>query len=156
MYIDYLCNNPEYVEIVAKWIYSEFVVESEMSLKKLEEINEYFKNTKLTTFPITLIAVVNNECVGTVSIYENDLKTQTELSPWLASLYVNSCYRGQGIAEKLINKVQEVVKHLGFKTLYLRTEHTSEYYKRLGWEYVYKTYDEKGEETEVLRISINN
>lgn len=65
-------------------------------------------------------------------------------------------YRGQGIAEKLINKVEEVVKGLGFKTLYLRIEHTSEYYRRLGWEYVYKTNDEKGQETEVFRISVNN
>ena len=60
------------------------------------------------------------------------------------------------IAEKLINRVQEVVKGLGLKTLYLRTEHTSEYYRRLGWEYVYKTNDEKGQETEVFRISVNN
>ena len=156
MHIDYLCNKPEYVKTVSNWIYSEFVVESEKSLKKLEEINEHFNNTKLTYFPITLIAVVNDECVGTISIYENDLKTQTDLTPWLASLYVSPYYRCQGIAEKLINRVQEVVKDLGFKTLYLRTEYTSEYYRRLGWEYVYKTHDEKGQETEVFRISINN
>jgi len=156
MYIDYLCNHIEYVETVSIWIYSEFVVKPEKSLKKLEQIIEYFKNTNLTSFPITLIAVADNKCVGTVSIFENDLKNQNDLTPWLASLYVSPYYRGQGIAEKLINRVQEVVKGLGFKTLYLRTEHTSEYYRRLGWEYVYKTHDEKGQETEVFRISVNN
>jgi len=156
MYIDYLCNHPEYVETVANWIYSEFVVKSEKSFKKLEQIIEYFNNTNLTSFPITLIAVADNKCVGTISIFENDLKTQNDLTPWLASLYVSPYFRGQGIAEKLINRVQEVVKGLGFKTLYLRTEHTSEYYKRLGWEYVYKTNDEKGQETEVFRISVKN
>ena len=56
----------------------------------------------------------------------------------------------------MINRVQEVVKGLGVKTLYLRTEHTSGYYKRLGWEYVYKTHDEKGQETEVFKISVNS
>jgi predicted N-acetyltransferase YhbS len=156
MYIDYLCNHPEYVETVASWIYGEFVVKSEKSLKKLEQIFEYFKNTNLTSFPITLIAVVDNKCVGTISVFENDLKNQNDLTPWLASLYVSPHYRGQGIAERLINRVQEVVKGLGFKTLYLRTEHTSEYYRKLGWEYVYKTNDEKGQETEVFRISVNN
>lgn len=156
MYIDYLCNHPEYVETVANWIYSEFVVKSEKSLQKLEQIIEYFKNTNLTSFPITLIAVAENKRVGTISIFENDLKIQNDLTPWLASLYVSPQYRGQGIAEKLINRVQEVVKGLGFKTLYLRTEHTSEYYRRLGWEYVYKTNDEKGQETEVFKISVNN
>lgn len=57
---------------------------------------------------------------------------------------------------KLINKVKKIVKELGYKTLYLRTEHTSEYYRKLGWEYVYKTQDEKGQETEVFRISVNH
>lgn len=156
MYIDYLYNHPEYIEIVANWIYNEFVIESEKSFEKLKQIIEYFKNTNSTYFPITLIAVINAECVGTISIFENDLKNQNELTPWLASLYVSPYYRGQGIAEKLINRVQEVVKGLNFKTLYLRTEHTSEYYRRLGWKYLYKTHDEKGQETEIFRISLNN
>lgn len=85
MYIDYLCNHPEYVETVSNWIYSEFVVESEKSFIKLQQIIEYFKNTNSMTFPITLIAVADNECVGSVSIFENDLKTQNDLTPWLAS-----------------------------------------------------------------------
>lgn len=71
-------------------------------------------------------------------------------------MYVSPYYRGQGIAEELINRVQEVVKGLRFKTLYLRTENASEYYRRLGWEYVHKTHDEKGQETEVFKISVNN
>ncbi|SKC54551.1 GNAT family N-acetyltransferase [Maledivibacter halophilus] len=156
MYIDYLCNYPEYVETVANWIHNEFVIESEKSLKKLDLITEYFKKTNVKSFPITLVAVIDSECVGTISIFENDLKTQDNLTPWLASLYVRPNYRSQGIAEKLINRVREVVKGLGFETLYLRTEHTSEYYKKLGWEYVYKTHDGKGQETQVFRISINN
>lgn len=156
MYIDYLCNHSKYAETVSNWIYGEFVVESEKSLKKLEQIIEYFQNTNLTSFPITLIAIADNECVGTISIFENDLKTQNELTPWLASLYVTPYYRGEGLAVKLINKVKKIVKELGYKTLYLRTEHTSEYYRKLGWEYVYKTQDEKGQETEVFRISVNH
>jgi N-acetylglutamate synthase-like GNAT family acetyltransferase len=122
----------------------------------LDKVIEYFGHTQLKSFPITLIALVDGECAGTVSIFENDLKIQRELTPWLASLYVNPHYRGKGIAKELINKVQQVVKELGFKELYLRTEHTSEYYRRLGWNFVYKTHDEKGKETEVFKIIMNN
>ncbi len=155
VYIDYLYNHPEHINTVANWIYSEFVVKASGTLS-LDKVLEYLANTKLTSFPITLIAVIDGECAGTVSIFENDLKTQRDLTPWLASLYVNPHYRGKGIAKELINKVQQVVKELGFKELYLRTEHTSEYYRRLGWEFVYKTHDEKGQETEVFKIFINN
>lgn len=42
------------------------------------------------------IAVSDNECLGTVSIFENDLQTQKDLTPWLASLYVSLDYRGRG------------------------------------------------------------
>jgi len=152
VYIDYLCNCTEHINTVSKWIHSEFVVKTGGSLS-LGEVVEYLSNTNTTTFPITLVAVIENQCVGTISIFENDLKTQKELTPWLASLYVSELYRGQGIAEKLINRVQEIIKELGFETLYLRTEHASEYYKRLGWEFVYKTKDEKGQETEVFKIT---
>lgn len=155
MYIDYLCNHPEHINTVANWIYDEFVIKAKGTLS-LGTVIEYFGNTQLKSFPITLIALVDGECTGTVSIFKNDLKTQRDLTPWLASLYVNPHYRGKGIAKELINKVQQVVKELGFKELYLRTEHTSEYYRRLGWNFVYKTHDEKGQETEVFKISINN
>jgi N-acetylglutamate synthase-like GNAT family acetyltransferase len=153
MYIDYLYNHPEYIKIVSSWIHSEFVVKAKGSLN-LEKVAEYFSNTNIESFPITLIAIIDNECIGTVSIFQNDLKTRKDLIPWLASLYVNSDYRGQGIGEMLINQVKKVVKGLGFKSLYLRTEHTSEYYIRLGWEFVCKTQDEKGQETKVFKYQI--
>lgn len=58
-------------------------------------------------------------------------------------------------AEKLIEKVVSKVKELGFDDLYLRTEHTSEYYLKRGWEFVYKTIDTNNQETEVYRLLIN-
>ena len=56
------------------------------------------------------------------------------------------------IAEKLIGEVVSKVKDLGFDGLYLRTEHTSGYYLKRGWEFVYKTIDTSKQETEVYRL----
>lgn len=121
----------------------------------LEKITQYFSETNLSSLPITLIAISDNECVGTISIFENDLKSQNELKPWLASLYVSPNCRGKRIAEELVNQVIATVKGLGYETLYLRTEHASEYYKKLAWEFLYKTHDEKGQETEVFKRLVN-
>lgn len=153
MYIDHLCNHTEYINIVSTWIYDEFVVKAKGRLS-FKEVVEYLSNTNKKDYPMIFIAIVDNECVGTVSIFENDLKTQKELTPWLASLYVSPDKRGQGVGELLINHVQDVVKGLGFETLYLRTEHTYEYYTRLGWEFVYKTEDEKCQQTEVFKYKL--
>ncbi len=43
---------------------------------------------------------------------------------------------------------------MGFDKLYLRTEHASRYYKRLGWEFIYQTIDEFGLETQVFMKEI--
>lgn len=148
MDIVYLHNKTEYITTVANWIYNEFVKDINKSVT-IEKVIEFFSHSKENEFPITLIAINDNKCVGTVSIFENDLKTQNELSPWLASLYVHPEYRGQKIAQNLINRVIEIVNSMGYKKVYLRTEHTSEYYKRLGWEFVYRTTDQLGQKTEV-------
>lgn len=148
MDIQNLYYHPEHVGKVSGWIYEEFV--KGISSWSLDDVALFFSRTNLSSFPITLVAISGDECVGTVSIFENDLKSQDELKPWLASLYVTPEHRGKGVAEKLIDQVKVIVKELGFEILYLRTEHTSGYYRKLGWDYLNKALDEKGQETEVF------
>jgi hypothetical protein len=64
---------------VSGWVYNEFVVKSK-SKHTLEQVVKYFSDRNSETFPLTLIAIINDECVGTVALVENDLKTQNELS----------------------------------------------------------------------------
>jgi len=153
MYIEHLCNNPEYINKVANWIYDEFVVKTGGSLT-YEEVVAYLSETNKKDYPFVFVAVYDNKCMATVSIFENDLKTQKELTPWLASLYVEPKYRGKGVGEKLIERIKSEVKQLGFNTLYLRTEYTADYYKQLGWDFLYKTKDIKDQETEVFKYDL--
>jgi GNAT superfamily N-acetyltransferase len=153
MKVDYLCNQPEYVNEISGWVYKEFVkkLKGHMSI---EEVNKCFNETNIDTFPITFIAIKNGRCLGVVSIFENDLKTQNGLKPWLATLYVKTKSRNKGIAKILIDAVIEKTKEMGYSTLYLRTEHKSEYYKKRNWKFVYKPHDENGKETEVYKYEI--
>lgn len=149
MEIVYLFNYPQYIETVSKWIYDEFVVKSGSTMT-LEKVNQYFSNTSIKNFPITLIAVIDNKCVGTVSLFENDLDTQDVLHPWLASIFVEPTFRKLGIAEKLTNKLLSIAGNLDYEKLYLRTEHTSEYYRARNWSSLGKAFDGKGQETEIF------
>lgn len=155
MKIEYLCKFPQYIELVSEWIYSEFVIKSGSSMT-LTQVKHYFKNTNSDKLPITLIAIIDEKCVGTISIFKNDLKTRQDLSPWLASLYVSSLYRGKGIGKKLILEVQAMVKELGYDAVYLRTEETSEYYIKNGWKYIIETVDEKGKKTDIFMLNVQN
>lgn len=153
MNIELLAENPEYVNCVCSWIYNEFVAVNNPGYA-FDKLLGFFGDTHKDKFPITYIALEEGICTGTVSIFENDLKNQNKLTPWLASLYVCPEYRKLKIAEKLIGAVVDKVKELGFDELYLRTEHAAGYYLKRGWEFVYKTLDTNNQETEVYRLHI--
>lgn len=153
MDIDYLSRHPQYTETVAHLIYSAFVVNTPRTAK-LDKITDNLRKAGETESPITFVAIENGQCVGTVSIFSNDLKTQSALSPWLAAVIVCPEFRNQGIASSLIKHACSVAKSLGFGVIYLRTEHAAQYYERLGWEYVRHTADEYGIETDVYKLNL--
>lgn len=148
MKIVYLKDYPEYVDAVVDWIYNEFVIK-EGKNKDKSKIKEFFSKSNYDHFPICYVAIEGELCLGTVSIFDNDLKPRRDLSPWLGALYVSEEYRGKGIAAKLIEKVLAKVKELGYTEVYLRTEHTADYYKKKNWVFVSDEIDIDGQKTEV-------
>ncbi len=153
MKIENIVFHPETVEKVAKWIYKEFGEEKEDI--SLEYVLKRFKNRNLDDFPMLFIAIVDGSCAGVVSILNNDLGTRKDLTSWLAELYVEESFRGNGIAEKLINTVINKCQKMNFDKVYLRTEHTAEYYEQRGWSFLESTVDEYGEETSIFYKNLN-
>lgn len=147
--IRYLCDNLHFADIVSSWIYNEFIkgVRDDLTL---DDITARISKCNKDTLPIRFVAVLDGKCVGTVSLVKNDLKCRN-YTPWLAALYVDQDYRGHGIAKKLISFAQNTAKRLKYKKLYLRTEHASGYYKKLGWQFVEKCSDDFGLEPEVFK-----
>ena len=134
MKIEYLSDNIAFADQVSRWIYDEFFENIRTGIT-YDEVLSDIKNCHKTEFPIRLVAIVDEKCVGTVSIVQNDLKCRG-YTPWLAALYVDEAFRNQKIGEQLISGVKTIVKDLGYSELYLRTEHTSNYYRRLGWQFI--------------------
>ncbi|MER2171398.1 MAG: GNAT family N-acetyltransferase [Psychrobacillus psychrodurans] len=151
MNVDFLTNHPDKISDVSEMIYKEFVVKAD-SRMELEDVVRYISKTKDNDFPITLIAIENGECLGTVSIFENDLKMREMYKPWLASLYTKPEYRGKGVGKKLVDTTIAVSKSLGFNELYLRTEDASDYYRKIGWTYLETLSDDKYEKIDVFKI----
>lgn len=151
MDIDFLLNHPDKIKEVSEMIYKEFVVKTGSGMK-FEDVVKHFSNTMDNTFPITLVALEHGKCLGTVSIFENDLKIREMYKPWLASLYTKPEFRSRGIGQELVAKTIDVVKELGFNELYLRTEDTSNYYRNRGWTYVETVSDDKYEKIDVFKM----
>ena len=155
MFIDLLANRSNYVNDVSNMIYIEFVVNTGSKMT-IEEVCIYFSNINSERFPITLIAIEENECTGTISIFENDLKEREMYKPWLASLYTKPEHRGKGLGQKLITETLKVVKKLGYKELYLKTENASDYYREREWSFVETITDDKGRKIDIFKFDLNN
>lgn len=149
MQIQNIVNNPQFIEVVSKWIYTEFYENIRHGIS-YDEILADIRSRKRGKIPFTFVAIENGKCIGTVSLFSNDLKERTDLTPWLGSLYVSTDYRNRGTAKQLMNKVIKTSRRLGYEILFLRTEHTSKYYIKLGWKLIYNTIDEFGLTTEVF------
>lgn len=127
-----LADHPELIPTLAAWFHREW---GHISTNRTPE--HYARllrdNLNRDRVPLTLVAFANGKPIGTASLDSNDLDTQTELSPWLASVVVAPDARGKGIGTKLINGIESEAKRLSITKLYLWTEHSDALYARLGW-----------------------
>jgi predicted N-acetyltransferase YhbS len=154
MKIEKLYDNIEMSEPAAKFIYDEFVSKSKSQFT-FNDVLEFIKKTNNDELPITYVAIENNECIGTVSLFVNDLTTRIDLSPWLASLVVRLDYRNKGVGEKLIGHVLKEAKSLGYKKLYLKNENKGSYYVKRGWKYIGKDMDKYGQKTDLYEYTLS-
>ena len=149
MKIEYLCDHIHFAETAAKWIYDEFI-DGIRDGFSYETILESTKSCHKQNLPIRLISIDDDECIGTISLVSNDLKCR-DYTPWLAALYVDNRFRNQGVGEQLIEHIKKITVQLGYKELYLRTENTSGYYRKLGWDFVENCIDEFNLNPDVFR-----
>jgi N-acetylglutamate synthase-like GNAT family acetyltransferase len=84
--------------------------------------------------PTTILALVDGELAGSVSLLANDDARIREYSPWLASLLVLPAYRRRGIGEALVRRCVETAAGLGIDRLHLYTDDAAAFYARLGWQ----------------------
>lgn len=145
-----LAERPQYSKVVAQIIYEEFVLGTSSKMT-LADVEHFFQHTHIDAFPITFIAIAHHECVGTVSIFENDFSERPHYSPWLASLYVKPAYRSKKIGQQLMAHVQQHVKALNYKEVYLKTEHAAAYYKERNWQLIETVHSSETERVMIFK-----
>jgi GNAT superfamily N-acetyltransferase len=138
MDIAYLADYPGHVSTVAGWIYREWGhLSPDCTLEQVEaSIRAHMNRDEL---PLALIALSGATLTGTASLRTHDMSTRTDLSPWLASVYVLPEYRGRGIGSELVRAVEREGKGLRVARLYLYTPDRESFYARLGWSVLERT-----------------
>lgn len=150
MRVESLKSHPEHVETVARWIYDEW---DHVTVGGMEAERELVRaRLNEDRVPIALIALDGRECIGTVSLYESDLSSRPDLTPWLAALYVREDRRNTGVGSALVERIVEVARRIGIPRLYLHTETAPRYYERKGWRLLFATINDRNERTEVFDL----
>lgn len=78
-----------YMPLVSGWIFQEFI-DSKIDSISLKDIYEAVRNRETDSLPMTFIAQIDSHCVGTVSIFAQDLNERKDLSPWLAVFQIET------------------------------------------------------------------
>lgn len=105
---------------------------------KISDLEQIVKNRcSGKIIPITYVAKIDSQVVGTISFIDNDAELRPDLYPMIACLYVRKEYRNQGIATKLIETVlNNISSH--FNVVYLTTS-LDHFYEKFGFKYLETT-----------------
>jgi len=146
-----LKESPDHLTQLAQWHQSEWshLNPGETLEQRIERMQDYLN---INFIPSTFIAE-DNTVLGSAAVIQNDMQTRTELSPWLASVYVSPENRKRGIGTKLVQHIMSCVKNEAYNTLYLFTADRETFYEGLGWQ-IFDTEHYHGQQVSLMKVNL--
>ncbi|MDI5935381.1 GNAT family N-acetyltransferase [Halomonas kalidii] len=156
--IERLSSRSPHVAIVAAWTHAEWghLTPGETPASRRVGLRDECGPAGV---PSVFVALVDDETggetpVGTASLVSDDLRVRRELSPWLASVFVPPEWRGQGIASRLVRRVEAEAAASGLACCYLFTPDQQALYSRLGWQ-DHEALNYRGEDVTIMVRRLN-
>lgn len=153
MQIKFLADYPHFAEPLAQYHYEEWkdILPWWTQAAALLELRDHIHRR---TIPTTLVAVEEDQLLGSASLIhedltEADLPGLASLTPWLASVFVVPDRRGQGVGSILVEGITSLAQTLNVPRLYLFTAGQEAFYTRLGWS-VFKQVEHHGQRGVVM------
>jgi len=82
--------------------------------------------------PYTFLLLKNDEIIGFYQLIEQELVIRKDLSPWIAPLFIDKSERGRAFGALLLEHARKMAGKLGYKKVYLATDHIL-YYEKYGF-----------------------
>ena len=138
MRIEYLSDCPEALPTLATWQHAEWghLRPNDTLEKRMVRLRGFATGDQI---PLTVVALDENEVLGSASLIHHDMETRMELTPWLAGVYVGEQYRRRGIGAELVRRIMAEAARLKVPLLYLYTVHSEKFYAALGWTLLERT-----------------
>ena len=132
-----LCNEPQWLETLAKWHQRQwsYLNPGQSLQQRMDKMREYLE----PKFIPSMYIAKDDDLVGSAAIVASDMETRMQLSPWLASVFIAKKYRGHGYGSLLVSHVMNEAKNNGIESIFLFTPDQENFYRRLGWQTIEKT-----------------
>lgn len=132
MEIAYLADHPEHIDELARLHFAEwsYLNPGETLEKRIDRLTA---DCGKQAVPATVVALSEQELVGSAALVAHDMSDHRSLTPWLAGVFVKPAYRRNGIGSLLVRRIEQEAAALGIETLYLYTPGATPLYASLGW-----------------------
>ena len=132
MEIAYLADHPEYIGELAQLHFDEwgYLNPGETFQRRIDRLTAECGRLAI---PTMVVALNEQELVGSAALVAHDMSDHRSLTPWLASVFVKPAFRRRGVGSMLVRRIEHEATALGIRTLYLFTPSAAPLYERLGW-----------------------
>lgn len=96
------------------------------------------------------LLVEKDELISFVTLSAEDCISAPKLTPWLGFFYTVPEYRGNRYGKILIDHACKTAKDMGYKEIYLATDHTG-LYEKYGFLYLENRIDKFGEDSRIYK-----
>lgn len=142
-------SHPEYEEKVIDYISSRW---PDVSASIYKDCISH-SVTSESVLPHWYVLEKSAQFIGCAGLITNDFISRMDLWPWLCALFIDEKHRGHSYGSLLIDQVKEDAKRVGFKNLYLCTDHIG-LYEKYGFKYIGDGYHPWGEHSRIYEISL--
>jgi len=92
-------------------------------------LSKTMKNQGFSDWERVFVALLDNNIVGYCTLSKKDCIPNVTYTPYISFLFVDEQFRGKRISEKLCVHVAKYAKTVGFKNIYLVSDHVNLYEK---------------------------
>jgi len=126
----YLAERPDLAPEPAGWLYREWGYRYPGRTPGMA-VELFLRRANISQLPCAWLALHDGRPVATASLVETEVPTD-EIGPWVASVYVDEAWRGQGLALRLMHAIEATAPYLGARRLLLSAAAPALYLK-LGY-----------------------
>ena len=127
------------IETVLAWHWHEWSAEdADADIEKWRE--RLHSRSRLDRVPFTLVARLDGDIVGCVTVCDDDDKRYADRGPWLSGMLVIGPARNLGVGRRLLRDAAAHARDLGATELWLYTAEAARFYERCGYRFAHQKH----------------